>query len=140
MFLNRFIAQEKKGFLELALLAVRADDCITTEEVQFVEELRLGLGIDEESFINHILEDPNLEAAVGRFENDEARRLCYLELVALAYVDGQFDPAESTFLNQVAAAFTIGEEVTAECHTWAQRMMALREDAQRITTGATPAR
>ena len=138
MFLNRFMAQEKKGFLELALLAVRADDCITTEEVQFVEELRLGLGIDEESFINHILEDPQLEAAVGRFENDEARRLCYLELVALAYVDGQFDPAESQFLNEVAAAFKIGEDITADCPKWAERMMALREDAQRITQSAAP--
>lgn len=139
MFLNRFAAQEKKGFLELALLAVRADDCITTEEVQFVEELRLGLGIDEESFINHILEDPNLEAAARAFTNDEARRLAFLELVALTYVDGQFDPAESNFLKDVQQAFNIDNATRDASHDWAQRMQKLREEAQRLTQqGAQP--
>lgn len=140
MFLNRFTAQERKGFLELALLGVRADDCITTEEVQFVEELRLGLGITEEDFINHILADPRLEDAVGAFETDEARRLAYLELVALTYVDGQYDPAESNFLRQVQSAFAIDEPSALACHDWAKRLMKLREDAQALTQGkALPA-
>ena len=139
MFLNRFTSQEKKGFLELALLAVRADDCITTEEVQFVEELRLGLGIDEEAFINHILEDPKLEDAVGAFTNDEARRLAYLELVTLTYVDGQFDPAESHYLVSVQKAFKIDEKTSEAAHDWARRMQGMREEAQRLTQGtATP--
>ena len=140
MFLNRFTPQERKGFLELALLGVRADDCITTEEVQFVEELRLGLGITEEDFINHILADPRLEDAVGAFETDEARRLAYLELVALTYVDGQYDPAESNFLRQVQTAFQIDEPSAVACHDWARRLMKLREDAQALTQGkALPA-
>lgn len=133
MFLNRFAPAEKKGFLELALLAVRADDCITTEEVQFVEEIRLGLGIDEESFINHILEDPRLEDAVRPFSNDESKRLAYLELVALTYVDGQYDPAESQFLRQVQQLFNIDDATRDACHDWGQRQQALREEAQRLT-------
>lgn len=133
MFLNRFAPQEKQGFLELALLAVRADDCITTEEVQFVEELRLGLGIDEESFINHILEDPNLKKAISAFTNDESRRLAYLELVTLTYVDGEFDPAESSYLREVQQAFGIDEATRDASHDWAQRMQALREEAQKLT-------
>lgn len=140
MFLNRFAPQEKQGFLELALLAVRADDCITTEEVQFVEEIRLGLGIDEEAFINHILEDPSLEAAVKAFTNDESRRLAYLELVALTYVDGQFDPAESTFLRSVQQAFDIDDATRDAAHDWARRMQGLREEAQRLTQVGASAR
>jgi hypothetical protein len=136
VFLNRFTPDEKKGFLELALLAVRADDCITTEEVQFVEEIRLGLGIDEESFINHILEDPSLEVAVKSFSNDDARRLAYLELVALTYADGEFDPSESAFLQKVQAAFDIDAGTRDAAHSWAQRMQGLREEAQRLTQGA----
>lgn len=133
MFLNRFAPAEKKGFLELALLAVRADDCITTEEVQFVEEIRLGLGIDEDAFINHILEDPKLDDAVGAFTNDESRRLAYLELVTLTYVDGQFDPSESNFLRDVQNAFKIDDATRDACHDWAGRMQGLREEAARLT-------
>lgn len=135
MFLNRFMAQEKKGFLELALLAVRADDTITTEEVQFVEELRLGLGIDEESFIQHILEDPKLDDAVACFESSEGKRLAYLELVTLMFVDGQYDPTESAFLGQVQQAFGLDNRLRDQCHQWAERMMKLRQDAQQITQG-----
>ena len=133
MFLNRFAAQEKRGFLELSLLAVRADDCITTEEVQFVEEIRLGLGIDEEAFINHILEDPKLEDAVKAFTNDEARRLAFLELVALTYVDGDFDPSESQFLRTVQQAFAIDDATYEASHSWAKRMQALRVEAQALS-------
>jgi hypothetical protein len=136
VFLNRFTEQEKKGFLELALLGVRADDCITTEEVQFVEELRLGLGINEEDFISHILADPKLEDAVKMFETDEARRLAYLELVALTYVDGLYDPAESTFLRGVQLAFGLEDASQQGFHDWARRLMKLREDAQALTQGS----
>jgi len=136
VFLNRFTDQEKKGFLELALLGVRADDCITTEEVQFVEELRLGLGITEEDFINHILADPQLDDAVKMFETDEARRLAYLELVALTYVDGQYDPAESNFLRGVQLAFGIDDASQQGFHDWARRLMQLREDALALTQGS----
>lgn len=133
MFLNRFAGPERKGFLELALLAVRADDCITTEEVQFVEELRLGLGITEEAFVEHILADPSLEAAVGCFQNNNSRRLAYLELVALTFVDGQYDPAESHFLRQVQLAFGLDEAFAAQSHAWAKKLMVLRTEAQDLT-------
>lgn len=133
MFLNRFAGPERKGFLELALLAVRADDCITTEEVQFVEELRLGLGITEEAFVEHILADPSLEAAVGCFQNNASRRLAYLELVALTFVDGQYDPTESHFLRQVQLAFGLDEAFAAQSHAWAKKLMALRTEAQELT-------
>jgi len=132
VFLNRFSLQERKGFIELALLGVRADDCITAEEVQLMEELRMGLGVDEEAFVAHILGDPKLESAVACFESHESRRLAYLELVSLAYVDGQYDPAESRFLRQVQAAFGVSDALSQQCHAWAQNMMKLRQIADEI--------
>ncbi|MEB3329501.1 MAG: TerB family tellurite resistance protein [Candidatus Sericytochromatia bacterium] len=138
MFLNRFNDLEKRGFLDLALLAVRADDAITTEEVQFVEELRLGLGISEEDFVQHILSDPDFERAVASFELDESRRLAFLELVALMYADGQYDPAESLFLRRVQAAFGLDEQVARLHHGWARRYMQLRTDALALISGTLP--
>lgn len=138
MFLNRFSDVEKRGFLELALLAVRADEAITTEEVQFVEELRLGLGISEEDFVQHILADPNLDEAVGCFSHDEGRRLAFLELVALVYADGQYDPAESTFLRRVQQAFGLDEAAARSHHAWARRLTQLRTDALTLIRGGVP--
>jgi uncharacterized tellurite resistance protein B-like protein len=138
VFLNRFNDVEKRGFLELALLAVRADDAITTEEVQFVEELRLGLGISEEDFVQHILADPDFAQAVASFELDESRRLAFLELVALMYSDGQYDPAESNFLRRVQAAFGLDEETARLHHGWARRLMQLRTEALLLIRGGQP--
>jgi uncharacterized tellurite resistance protein B-like protein len=138
VFLNRFNEAEKRGFLELALLAVRADDAITTEEVQFVEELRLGLGISEEDFVQHILADPDFAQAVAAFELDESRRLAFLELVALMYADGQYDPAESQFLRRLQAAFAIDEEAARLHHGWARRLLQLRSEALTLIRGGLP--
>ncbi|MEB3197969.1 MAG: TerB family tellurite resistance protein [Candidatus Sericytochromatia bacterium] len=135
MFLNRFNEDEKIGFIELALLGVRADDAITTEEVQFVEELRLSMGVAEEAFVQQILGDPQLDDAVRRFATDESRRLAFIELVALAYVDGQYDPAESQFLRQVQQAFGIDQTTVLACHAWARRLLQLRQDALALAQG-----
>ena len=63
----------------------------------------------------------------------EGRRLALLELVALAYVDGQYDPAESSFLRSVQEAFGIEDSALQAFHDWARRLMKLREDAQALT-------
>jgi hypothetical protein len=137
MFLNRLTENEKRGFIELALLAVRADDCITTEEVQFVEELRLSVGLAEEAFVERILSDPSFEAAVAAFGSAESRRLAHLELVALVYADGEYDLSESAFLQRVERAFGLDAAAVAAHHAWARRYLQLRAEALTLAQGGS---
>jgi hypothetical protein len=41
---------------------------------------------------------PNFERALAAFTTTEAKRRAFLELVALTFVDGEYDPAENAYL------------------------------------------
>jgi len=132
LFLDHLTPREKQGFLELALLAIRADNTISDEEVQQVEELRLELGIDEATFVEAVKRQPQLERAVAAFTTQEAKRRAFLELVSLTFVDGEYDPAENAFLQKVQRAFQIEDPVRDRCFAWALQMVKLRDEALAI--------
>jgi uncharacterized membrane protein YebE (DUF533 family) len=132
LFLDHLTPREKEGFLELALLAIRADNTISDEEVQQVEELRLELGMDEAAFVAAVKRQPQLERALAAFSTQEAKRRAFLELVTLTFVDGEYDPAENAFLQKVQRAFAIEDGVRDRCFAWALQMVKLRDEALAI--------
>jgi hypothetical protein len=138
VFLNRLAEREKRGFIELALLAVRADGCITSEEVQFVEELRLAVGLAEDDFVQKILSEPSFDHAVSAFESEESRRLAHLELVALMYADHEYNPSESAFLRRLESTFKFDAMTIANHQEWARRYIRLRTDALALAQAGGP--
>lgn len=129
MFLNHFSAQEKRGFLDLCLLAIRADQNVSEDEIQLLEELRHELGIPEDVYVLHIKGAPNFAKAVGTFKSKESKRRAYLELANLAFVDGEYDPEENRFMQAVQKAFGIDDVMRDRCFAWAIAMIRLREEA-----------
>jgi tellurite resistance protein len=132
LFLDHLTPREKEGFLELALLAIRADNSISDEEVQAVEELRLELGMDEATFVAAVKRQPNFERAISAFTTREARRRAFLELVTLTFVDGEYDPSENAFLQKTQRALEVEDAVRDRCFAWALQMVKLRDEALAI--------
>ena len=132
MFLDHLSPREKEGFLELALLAIRADNVVTDEEVQLVEELRLELGMSEDHFVAAVKRTPSFERAIAAFTTKEAKRRAFLELVTLTFVDGEYDPGENAFLVKSQHALEINEVIRDRCFAWALQMVKLRDEALAI--------
>lgn len=132
MFLDHLTSREKEGFLELALIAMRADNQVSDEEVQLVEELRRELGFDEERFVAAVKRTPSFERAINAFTTREARRRAFLELVVLTFVDGEYDPSENAFLQKVQRAFGIEDDTRDRSFAWALQMVKLRDEALAI--------
>ena len=132
MFLDHLSRLEKEGFLELALLAIRADNVVTDEEVQLVEELRLELGMSEEHFVAAVKRQPNFERAIRAFTSQEAKRRAFLELVTLTFVDGEYDPGENEFLQKAQLGLEIDDAIRDRCFAWALQMVKLRDEALAI--------
>lgn len=129
MFLNHFSAQEKRGFLDLAMLAIRADNEVSEEEIQLLEEVRREMAVPEDIYISHIKGTPVFAKAVGVFKTKEAKRRAFLELAVLTFVDGEYDPAENKYMQTVQQAFGIDDELRDRCFSWGLGMIKLREDA-----------
>ena len=132
MFLNHLTPKEKHGFLELALIAIRADNLVSDEELQAVEELRMELGMDEAQFQTAVKRAPSFERAINAFTTQEARRRAFLELVVLAFVDGEYDPSENAFLQKAQVGLQIPDPVRDRCYAWALQMCKLRDEALSI--------
>lgn len=132
MFLDHLTPREKEGFLELALLAIRADNQVSDEEVQLVQELRLELGMTEEHFVAAVKRQPDFNRAVATFTTREAKRRAFLELVTLTFVDGDYDPSENAFLQKAQGALAIEDGTRDRCFAWALQMVKLRDEALAI--------
>ena len=62
----------------------------------------------------------------------DSRRVAFLELVKLAFVDGTYDPAENTYLKEVQRALEIPNGTRDRCFAWTLKMIKLREQARAI--------
>lgn len=132
MFLDLLAPAEKDALIDLALLAVRADRVISDEEVELLEEIRLELGLSEADFVARVKTRPDKARALAAFQSRESRRMAFLELVKLAFVDGTYDPAENLYLGEVQAALEIPAATRDRCFAWALEMIKLREQARAI--------
>lgn len=132
MFLDLLAPAEKDALIDLALLAMRADRSISDEEVELLEEIRLELGVPEPAFVARVKGRPDKARALAAFSSRESRRMAFMELVLIAFVDGTYDPAESAYIKEVQAALQIPDGTRDKTFAWALQMIKLREQARAI--------
>ena len=132
MFLDLLAPPEKDALIDLALIAMRADRSISEEEVELLEEIRLELGVGEEAFVARVKGRPDKARALAAFTSKESRRMAFMELVLITFVDGTYDPAENAYIKEVQQALQVSDGTRDKCFAWALQMIKLREQARAI--------
>lgn len=129
MYLVGLEVTERPAFYALAKHMAEADDGILAEEQELLDLFKKELGLQGEP------SDMSVEAACHAFLSPEAKRLALLELLLLAYSDGQIGPNETVLLERVAKIFGIGHEQLVTAQVWAQGMNALNRSGLRFIRG-----
>lgn len=104
MFLNALNPLEKNNFMKLAVLIIKANGVIEESEKQilsvYANEMQIPIcNFDEHDDTDKIIKKFKIDSTI------QAKRIVFLELLALALADGNYDTEEKALLQQLADAF-----------------------------------
>lgn len=128
MFLHDLSDDQKRAFPALATAIVHADGRASVSEDALMARLRAELG-PEAAAISAI------DEALTAFQDAPARRVALIELVGIAWCDGEVADAEAALLDRFAEEWSIGPEERIAIFNWVERQTALWSEADRLIRG-----
>lgn len=104
MFLNLLNQTEKDQFMKLAIAVIKVDGCTKEREEQllstYIKELQIPMcDFSEQYDILHIIEE------IATKSTKQIQRIIFIELVALAFSDGNYAFEEKLLIQQLITAF-----------------------------------
>lgn len=106
MFLNLLNTTEKSNFMKLAMAVIKADGIIEDSEKQilsaYANEMQINIcNIEDQVDTEKIIKEYAMNSTV------QTKRIVFIELLALAFADGNYAIEEKTLIQQLANAFDI---------------------------------
>ncbi|MCR5575108.1 MAG: hypothetical protein K6F78_09870 [Bacteroidaceae bacterium] len=107
MFLLELSKKEKQTFLNLANLIVGTDGVVMDAEKQMLAQYAAEMQLKDEDIV--VETDLDKLIADAKEFSPRVKRIVYVELLAIANVDGLFDEKEKAIFVQLAKAFQYDE-------------------------------
>lgn len=109
MFLNSLSSNEKNNFMKLAIAVIKADGVIENNEKQvlsaYANEMQIEIeDIDVQYDIDNIIESLSKEST------DQSKRVIFIELLALAFADGNYADEEKNIIQKLTNSFNLGKD------------------------------
>ena len=104
MFLNSLNPTEKDNFMKLAVAVIKADGVVEESEKQilsaYANEMQIPVcNLDEQYDTDSIIKEFAMTSTL------QTKRIIFLELLALAFADGNYAAEEKALVQQLADAF-----------------------------------
>ena len=104
MFLNSLNPTEKDNFMKLAVAIIKADGVVEESEKQilsaYANEMQIPVcNLDEQCDADNIIKE------FAMTSTPQTKRIVFLELLALAFADGNYAAEEKVLVQQLADAF-----------------------------------
>jgi len=128
MFLHRLSPDQQRVFIGLAKNFIEVDAIVEVAEAEALQRMQAETGIS----IASTEPLPPTAENLAVFETPESRAAVMLELVALAYGDGDVHPRENVAIQEVATVFEIPTEKLLQMEGWVVRHRALLREAEHL--------
>jgi uncharacterized tellurite resistance protein B-like protein len=125
MFLFHLNSDERRAFVGLAKHLIAADDRERPDEVGVLRLMERELGIA----VAELPATPPHAEVLAKFSSKASRVAVLMELLTLAYADGEPHPEEMELLKTVAAGLEIPELRLLEMEDWIVRQLSLNSQA-----------
>lgn len=104
MFLNSLNPVEKDNFMKLAVAVIKADGVVEESEKQilsaYANEMQIPVcNLDEQCDADNIIKE------FAMTSTPQTKRIVFLELLALAFADGNYAAEEKALVQRLADAF-----------------------------------
>lgn len=109
MFLNSLNSTEKDNFMKLAVAIIKSDGLVEESEMQilsaYANEMQIPFcSLDEQ------VDNDKLINEFAKNSTPQTKRIVFLELLALAFIDGNYAVEEKSLVQQIASAFELDKE------------------------------
>ena len=128
MFLAPLKPAQKRAFMALATLVLRADGRSSRFEHELMKTLTAEMGMPDTP------KDMDLVAAAAEFADWESRVRAILELISIARADCDFDKRESEVIRNIARRFGITDGEFEILDDWVFRQLSLAREAVYLMT------
>jgi len=128
MFLYRLTPSQQQTFIGLAKKFIEVDAIVEVVEAEALQRMEAETGISAAS----VEALPPTAEHLAVFDTPVSRNVVVLELLGLAYGDGEIHPRENAVITEVATSFGISEGKLYEMADWVARQVALTREAQRF--------
>jgi uncharacterized tellurite resistance protein B-like protein len=128
VFLLNLSNSQKRAFPTLATAIVHADGRASVSEEALMARLQAELGLGAAAIFA-------VDEALAAFRDPPARRAALIELVGIAWCDGDVADAEAALLDCFAEKWSIGPEERIAIFNWVERQTALWSEADRLIRG-----
>ena len=106
MFLNSLNPTEKDNFMKLAVAVIKADGVVEESEKQILSAYANEMQIPVCNFDEQVDNDSIIKK-IAMDSTPQTKRIVFLELLALAFADGNYAAEEKALVQQLADAFEI---------------------------------
>lgn len=109
MFLNSLNPTEKDNFMKLAMAMIKADGIVEDSEKQIMSAYANEMQIAVRDFDEH----DEIDRAIEEFamnSTTQTKRIVFLELLALAFADGDHAAEEKALMRRLADTFGLDRE------------------------------
>ena len=135
MFLNEFSHDQRSAFLVLARQIIDADDRLTLPEVESLDRLYAESGLAAEH-----ADAPNAAGDLNfLYPTERSRAVVLVELLLVAFSDGQLHPREESAIQRVAARLQIDQGTWSNILDWSHRYSRLAAEAKAFGREKQPA-
>jgi len=126
MFLNVLSEENKKIFIDLAIVVACADDSFDPEEKDLIEAYKQEMGIEYyhpevRTEINSIISNIVLSCT------EKEKRIVVFEIIGLAKSDKIYDSREKELVNRIATAIGVDSVYIGECELLIDEYLSLHE-------------
>lgn len=128
MFLHRLSPEQKRAFIGIAKNFIAVDAIVEVVEAEALQRMEAETGVaaaDLEPL-------PATAENLAIFDTAESRAVVMLELIALAYGDGDVHPRENAAIQEVVRAFGVTNERLIQLEGWVIRYRGLMKEAERF--------
>jgi len=124
MFLNQIESEElKKSFLELTHYVAAVDGQISAKEQEFLDQYLFEMELEQFTPSNIPLAD-----IVKGIDDPIIQNIFFVEILALIFVDGQYNEEEKQVVREIRETFGYSEEKYEAFKSWVLRMNSLQKE------------
>ena len=130
MFLHQLNMKERLAFIQIGRHLVLVDD----QKMDDLEmELMTAMANEMQVSINDSLTlEFDLERLAGTFKDEQAKRICFMELHSIGLVNRKNDPSQDRFVHTVGDLMGLTHDEMDEMEDWVEKMMVLTAEGQQL--------
>ena len=128
--LDRLTEIEQGALVELLELVAKADGDISKQEREFLDKYSKAIGASW----NKGSADMNIDGVLSKFETYQSKMIVIIEMMRLAYIDGDYSDAERAGVAVIAEKMSISSKTLELAEGWMVRGINWINDGESLVS------